>query len=454
MRIKYTPHEKQRLIHEALRPYCSGKEVMVVAGRRFGKTTLAVNEIIRRAIETPNSRIWYVAPTKDQAYRIAWRKMLQYIPFEMISKKREDRHSIELTNGSIIELLGVQDQVFLLGAGLHFVVFDEFPTIPFTVWLDTIKPMLSDYNGDALFIGSVPDPKVHNITREFIDMFELKQRKHLVDGEPQTAFTFASMDNPYINHSKVKRDMEELKQMGREKDIQRIYYGGYVREFGKVFSTFDQTKHVVNPFDIPGNWVRVMAVDPHPQKPIFALWIAIDPSNEYWVYREKKFEDNDGNPLTVQEAAAVIKLLEARETVRVRLIDPTFARVEQKVVGTKSVVDQFSENGLFFINGNRDFMTFYNEMTNKLKDVPHPTIHIFRTCPGLISQLDQYTWDSYVGAKAREERGVKDKPKPINDDFISCLKYILNARVPYVDVSKTKTELTTRLRARWADMQI
>lgn len=448
MKINYAPHASQKVIHKALKDICSGVVVMVIAGRRFGKTVLAVNEIVRRAIEIPHARIWYVAPTKDQAYRIAWRLMFKYIPKEIIRNKREDRHTIELTNGSLIEFLGVQDQVFLLGTGLHFVVLDEFPTIPWTVWIDVVKPMLLDYNGDALFIGSVPDPKVHSITKEFIEMYEDALSATRM-GTEQTAFNFPTLDNPHVNHEKLARDIQDLVRKGREKDVKRIYEGAYTREFGLVFPGFNYDIHTCEPFKVPGNWMRIMAVDPHPQKPIHGLWCAINPEHELWFYREEKFESPDMAPLTVPETASRMRTVEEKESIRLRMIDPTFAKVEAKVMNTKSVVQQYAALGLYFKEGNRDFMTFFEEFTDRLRAVPHPTIHIFRTCPGLIRQLQGYMWDSWANVRAREEKGVKDRPKAVNDDFVSCMKYIVNAHIPFTDPVEVRAKLTAQLNSRW-----
>jgi len=449
MKIDYTPHASQRLIHDALSKVCSGLVVMVIAGRRFGKTILACLEIIKRAIEIPNARIWYVAPTKDQAFRIAWKVMLKYLPPELIAKKREDRHSIELVNGSIIEFLGVQDQVWLLGVGLHFVVLDEFPTIPYTVWYDVIRPMLADYNGDALFIGSVPDPKVHAISSEFIEMYEDLLAAAGMGGK-RMAFSFPSTDNPFINHEKIARDIEDMKRKGREGDIKRIYFGGYTREYGLVFPGFNYDLHTVEPFEIPDTWMRIMAVDPHPQKPIHGLWMAQDPNREWYFYRERRFvQDGSDSPLTVQESGAQMRLLEGKEKVRLRLIDPTFAKLEQKVLGQKSVVQQYAAIGLYFKEGNRDFMTFFNEITDRFRALPHPTIHILRSCPGLIRQVQSYMWDSWASVRAREEKGAKDRPKAINDDFVSCMKYLANTHVPGVDPDKVRFQLAGLNKRRW-----
>ena len=454
MKIPFKPHPAQRTILSALEPPLSGKVVMVIAGRRFGKTVLACNEIIRRAITIPGSRLWYVAPTRDQAYAIAWRVLLKYLPNELVAKKREDVHIIELTNGSLIEFKGVQNQVFLLGAGLHFVVLDEFPTIPYTVWYDVIRPMLLDYNGDALFIGSIPDPKVHVITQEFIDMFEEAMLAQRLGREKPgiKAFTFSTTANPYISKEKLEADIAELKRKGRENDAERIYNGAYTRNHGLVFPGFSYEEHTVEPFTVPPTWVRVMAIDPHPQKPIYGLWAAADPGGELWVYREHVFVSpvDRHTPLTVPETVAVMRQLEEGETVRMRLIDPTFAKVEHKTLKQKSIFRQYAELGVYFKEGNRDFMTFFEEFTDRLRAVPHPTIHIFRTCPELVRQLKNYTWDSYMSPRAREERGVRDRPKAVDDDFISCLKYIVSAHIPRQSPEELRGQIRSHLERRWA----
>lgn len=455
MRNGYAPHKSQQVIHAALRPFLSSMEVMVLAGRRFGKTILAINEIVKRAIEIPGARIWYIAPTKDQAYRIAWRLLFKYLPAETIKKIREDRHTVDLKNGSLIEFLGTQDQTFLLGAGLHFVVFDEFPSIAYSVWEDVVRPMMADYSGDALFIGTVPDPKIHNISPQFIDMFEEKVRAFRIGEAPETAFNFSSFDNPYINHAKVRKDIADMEKKGRGDDAKRLYYGKYTREYGLVFPGFNYDTHTYVPFEIPAKWVRVMAVDPHPQKPIHAVWGAVDPGRELWIYREEAFVEAGGDrPLTVAESAARMRLLEteAKEKIRLRLIDPTFAKVEQKVVGTKSVVRQYQEMGLYFREANRDFMSFFNLMTDRLVAEPHPTIHFSRDCPGLIRQFQGYMWDAWASSRAREEKGAKDRPKNVRDDFVSCSKYIINADVQFIDEEKVKA-FRGQLERRWAEQQ-
>ena len=45
---------------------------ILISGRRFGKTFLAINELARFA-RFPNKKVWYVAPSYRQAKQIVWK---------------------------------------------------------------------------------------------------------------------------------------------------------------------------------------------------------------------------------------------------------------------------------------------------------------------------------------------------------------------------------------------
>jgi hypothetical protein len=53
---------------------CEKRFRVLVAGRRFGKTYLALLELLRAAC-APNRMVWYLAPTYKQAKRIAWNRL-------------------------------------------------------------------------------------------------------------------------------------------------------------------------------------------------------------------------------------------------------------------------------------------------------------------------------------------------------------------------------------------
>jgi hypothetical protein len=55
---------------------CDQRFRVVVAGRRFGKTFLALVELCQAAWGA-GKLVWYVAPTYKQAKRVAWKALKQ-----------------------------------------------------------------------------------------------------------------------------------------------------------------------------------------------------------------------------------------------------------------------------------------------------------------------------------------------------------------------------------------
>ena len=60
--IPYTPRELQNELHTELDKY---RWAVIVCHRRFGKTVMAINHLLRASIlcDKPNPRFAYVAPT-------------------------------------------------------------------------------------------------------------------------------------------------------------------------------------------------------------------------------------------------------------------------------------------------------------------------------------------------------------------------------------------------------
>ena len=79
---------------------------MLAAGRRFGKTHLSLVQLIVWGAQKAGSLNWYLAPTYRAAKSIAWRQLKAMVPPELFAEKNEVDLSIELINGSRIELKG------------------------------------------------------------------------------------------------------------------------------------------------------------------------------------------------------------------------------------------------------------------------------------------------------------------------------------------------------------
>src|SRR6185437_13837752 len=133
---------------------CEKRFIVLVAGRRWGKTTLALWWLIHHAASKENQICYYVAPTYRQSKRIAWRKLKQLVGPDLVRASREDELEIELRNGSILQLHGSSNADNLRGTGLDAIVLDEYAQMGPEVWEAVVRPMLSDRKGRALFIGT------------------------------------------------------------------------------------------------------------------------------------------------------------------------------------------------------------------------------------------------------------------------------------------------------------
>lgn len=180
---RFIPHENQQTIRNS-----QARFKVIVAGRRFGKTVFALNELINEAISTPRSKVWYIAPTYRSAKEIAWKMLFEYLPKEFISKRNEVELSVDLIQGSEIALRGADNPESLKGVGLDFCVLDEYGQMKPEVWDEAIRPMLVVSKGGAIFIGT---PVGYN---HFWSLFNKEK-----DDPDYKSFHFKTTDNLAID---------------------------------------------------------------------------------------------------------------------------------------------------------------------------------------------------------------------------------------------------------------
>ena len=202
----------------------------MVAGRRFGKTYLALVELLKQSINTPDQLCWYVAPTYKASKNIAWLLLQKLLPPEYIAKKNEGELSVKLLNGSTIALKGAENADSLRGVGLNFIVLDEFADMKQTAWSEVLRPTLSDTGGAALFIGS---PKGRN---HFYDLWGMG-----VDGvEDWSCYQFTTLDGGNVPDSEIesaKRDLDE-------RTFNQEYLAKFVNYSGIIYYNFGREESV------------------------------------------------------------------------------------------------------------------------------------------------------------------------------------------------------------------
>lgn len=127
---------------------------VIVAGRRFGKTFLAINELAKFA-RYPNQKCLYIATTYRQAKGVIWDDLLQLLyEKNWVKKVNLSDLTVTLVNGSIITLRSSDNNSALRGTKWNFISLDEYASMDPTTWDSILRPTLSDTQGHAMFIGT------------------------------------------------------------------------------------------------------------------------------------------------------------------------------------------------------------------------------------------------------------------------------------------------------------
>jgi phage terminase large subunit len=168
--IPYNPRPLQRVIHGELERHRFG---VVVCHRRFGKSVLAVNHLIKGALTCPKQRprFAYIGPTYRQAKQTVW-DYLQYYsrPIPGVTFNQSELRA-DYPNGGQVRVYGGDDPDSLRGIYLDGVIPDEYGLHKADIFSTVLRPALSDREGWALFLGT-PNGK-----NQFYDILQFAKQQ-------------------------------------------------------------------------------------------------------------------------------------------------------------------------------------------------------------------------------------------------------------------------------------
>lgn len=198
---------------------------VVNAGRRFGKSRLALFECLDRAINYGET-VWWVSPTYNNVnthWRVANAMIGHLATYKNVQQKYIEFH-INGRKGSLSFKSGDRPDN-LRGEGLDLCVLDEAAYIADEVWEAVIRPALSDKKGRALII-STPNGVG--------DWFHRAYLRGLDPLEPEwQSWHFRTVDNKAIEGmeeevASAKKDLTDLR-------FRQEYLAEFVDYSGGVF---------------------------------------------------------------------------------------------------------------------------------------------------------------------------------------------------------------------------
>ena len=409
--LDFSPHVAQAEIAEATLKY---RYTVVRAGRRFGKSALALNIVLREAVHNPG-RYWIIAPEYTQAKSIYWRDLVdEYVPESMILKKNDNELILEIMTAvpgkkSVIEFKGSDREDKLRGAGLKGVILDEYAFQKEYVWDKVVGPMLVQTNGWALFI-TTPNGVANHFKKFWDDAVEQESRK---DNKLWKTFHFTSYDNPLIPRDNLDKERDRL----TDEFFTQEYMAEFAKFTGLIYTGFDDKKHVQN-FEVDEQWSFYRAIDFGATDPDAVPFIGVDKGGTIYIFDEIYMSN-----LYTSELAELIKQKSAHRYFIASYADSA---------GKQQIMD-LGEKGIYCTpvkkntgEGNREWLVAtIREVHQLLKE---DKIIIHPRCKGLIKEFMSYSW-----RKDRLGEAV-NLPEDKNNHLLDALRYfVVSYRGPVED---------------------
>lgn len=192
---------------------------VIAAGRRFGKSTLAITDGVCAALDTRNTKklpVFLIAPTQAQAKLIYWRPLIDKL-HPVVAGTNINEGLITLNNGVLVGVKGADNPDALRGAGLWRAILDEYASMKPVTWEDIIRPALADVRGGALFIGT-PAGRNH--------FFDLYQNAASGVDPDWKAWHFESTDNPFLPEGEVEAARRTMSTAAFNKEFRASFETG------------------------------------------------------------------------------------------------------------------------------------------------------------------------------------------------------------------------------------
>lgn len=364
---------------------------VINCGRRFGKTTLAVEEIKGRAVYL-KSRIAYIATTYQQARDIAW-EMLKKEMIPIAKSVNESRLELRVwtlkKEESVITLRGWENIETLRGLHFDFLVIDEVASMRnfWVNWQEVVRPTLTDTKGDVMFIST---PKGFN---HFYDLYNLQN----TDDDYQS-FHFSSYDNPHLPVEELDKAKKEL----TEDRFAQEYMADFRKTEGLVYKEFDRSRHLIDGFEGEVKEI-ICGIDFGYTNEAAVLKILVDKDNNYYV------EDEWYKTKQTTEVIA-----EVAKGYRPNKVYPDPAEPDR--------IEILRKQGLNCREVSKDIVAGIDAVRELFKQ---GRLFVNKNCLNLIWELETYSYPD-----KRPDRNEEEKPIKENDHALDALRYALYMNVP------------------------
>ena len=372
---------------------------VLVCGRKFGKTELAIEHIFGETLGADRSKeIAYLASTFSEARDIAWARMKQRYRGFVVGEPNESRLEIILKSEkgpfSHLQLKSWEAVEALRGREFDLLVLDEVQNYKnfWLLWHDVLRPTLTPRKGFALFMGT---PKGFN---HLYDLFNLEA----IDSDYKS-FHFTTYDNTKEVGGYL--DLEEIEKAKRELPEDRFaqeYLADFRKTEGLVYKEFDRTRHIFDDDTKIYDVIETIAgIDFGFTNPTAIPTIVRDYVGNYWVtdeyYKSGQTEPQVAEYIAAMKFNKVYPDPEAPSAIK---------ELRMRGVNVRDVIK------------NKDSIT---NGINKVKELLKANkLHIHKRCINTILEFETYSYP-----EKQDLQNPKEIPIDENNHMMDALRYAI-----------------------------
>lgn len=248
----------------------------------------------------------------------------------------------------------------------------------------------------------------------------------LIQGGEAKVYYSGALDNPY-NPPEYIDTLNKLTGVLH----QRLVKGLWVQAEGAVYDEWDPSIHAIEPFEIPGDWRRIRAVDFGYTNPFTCQWWAIDNEGRMYLYREVYMSGR-----LVEDHTRQINELSQGEKIE--------ATVADHDAEDRATMHRY---GVYTVPALKDVSPGIQAVQTRLRvaDDGKPRLFVVR---GALVETDtklegekrptctEAEFPGYVWPKTAEGKPVKEVPVKVDDHGLDALRYAvmyLDSGSNYVD---------------------
>lgn len=397
---------------------------VIVAGRRSGKSTLAIDQLVIGAFSDPlgmgETFSLYVAPTYSQAEDIAWVRLKEMLrPAQaagLVKRIYEGDMSVQLRFGQWIQLKGGDKPESLRGIKIRRAVIDEYAFMKPQVWEEVIQPATSDFQAPVMFIGS-PCGFNHFYTLAMMETARDEKTGKRLHPDWRTWFIKTSEAGtiPQEEIERARRDMDP-------RQFRQEYEASFETFAGRVYTDFDRSIHVAkSTLAFNPAMEYVVGMDFGWSAPTFSVLMNIDAQENVFIFAEIA--------RTETPIPAIAKLIQDATPGHMPSLigcDPAGA-AKSEAMGLDAVTELRSIFGYERVRYKANYPGVIQDGINQFRKwLRNRKVLISPACPKLIQALEMYRYPDPKG-DVQSELPLKDG---ISDHPCDAIRYLWNVRFP------------------------